>query len=145
MARRQVILTILLIIAIYLGLSLFSEQGAKLGVGAPAWMPKPIIPNRISHKQAPLMKTPVYAAAPGFESALPSCRITDLPDDPLVAEYGQNNIRLSRTYEGSGVRVRRVLQKAIRGEPIKIAVMGGSVSTVRTIFHGLCEADMHKR
>lgn len=130
--RRQVVLTILLVIAIYLGVSLFSEQGAKLGVGAPAWMPKPIIPNRIAHKQAPLMKTPAYAAAPGFESALPSCRVTDLPDDPLVKEYGQNNIRLSRTYEGSGVRVRRVLQKAIRGEPIKIAVMGGSVSTVST-------------
>lgn len=129
--RRQVILAILVVIALYLGISLFSEQGAKLGVGAPAWMPKPIIPSRMmmTHKQVPLARTPAYAAAPGFESALPSCRITDLPDDPLVTEYGQNNIRLSRTYEGSGVRVRRVLQKAMRGEPIKIAVMGGSVST----------------
>ncbi|CAD6578863.1 MAG: Delta(24)-sterol C-methyltransferase [Cyphobasidiales sp. Tagirdzhanova-0007] len=52
----------------------------------------------------------------------------DLADDPLVQEYGQNNIRLSRTYEGTGARIRRVLQKALRGEAIKIAVVGGSVS-----------------
>lgn len=132
--RRSVILAILLVIAVYLAVSLLSEQGATLGVGAPAWMPKPVIPSRMMHKQVPLVKTPAYAPAPGFENALPSCRITDLPNDQLVTEYGQNNIRLSRTYEGSGVRVRRVLQKAIRGEPIKIAVMGGSVSTVCPAF-----------
>lgn len=66
----------------------------------------------------------------GFQDALPSCRIVDLPNDPLVKEYGQNNLRLSRTYEGSGTRVRNVLRKALRGERIKIAVVGGSVSAV---------------
>jgi hypothetical protein len=66
----------------------------------------------------------------GFNNALQSCRITDLPNDPLVKEYGQNNIRLSRTYEGSGTRVRKVMEKALRGERIKIAVIGGSVSAV---------------
>lgn len=67
---------------------------------------------------------------PGWNDALQSCRITDLPNDLLVQEYGQNNIRLSRTYEGSGTRVRKVMQKALRGEKIKIAVVGGSVSAV---------------
>lgn len=66
----------------------------------------------------------------GFERAPPSCRVADLADDPLTLEYGQNNIRLSRTYEGSGTRVRKVLQKASDGEAIKIAIVGGSVSTV---------------
>ncbi|KAK9898571.1 hypothetical protein P389DRAFT_167095 [Cystobasidium minutum MCA 4210] len=144
--RRQIVLAILIVIAIGLGVSLFSEEGAKLGVGAPAWIPKPTIPSRMLHRQVPLVKTPAYAAAPGFESALPSCRVTDLPNDPLVTEYGQNNIRLSRTYEGSGVRVRRVLQKAIRGEPIKIAVMGGSVSTGHSLtWPHTAENHMHLR
>ena len=70
----------------------------------------------------------------GFEGALPSCRITDLVNDPLVKEYGQNNLRMSRIYEGSGVRVRKVLQKALRGERLKLAVVGGSVSAVRISF-----------
>ena len=65
-----------------------------------------------------------------FGQALASCRITDLVEDPLVKEYGQNNIRLSRTYEGSGARVRKMLQKAISGQPIHVAVVGGSVSSV---------------
>lgn len=68
--------------------------------------------------------------APGFEKGLPSCRITDLLEDPLTKEYGQNNIRLSRTYEGSGNRIRKLLKKALQGKPIKIAVVGGSVSAV---------------
>lgn len=69
-------------------------------------------------------------SVPGWNDALQSCRLVDLPNDPLVKEYGQNNIRLSRTYEGSGTRVRKVMEKALRGEKIKIAVVGGSVSAV---------------
>lgn len=55
-------------------------------------------------------------------------------DDPLVKEYGQNNIRLSRTYEGSSTRVRRMLAKAVSGQPIHIAVVGGSVSWVSGVL-----------
>ena len=72
---------------------------------------------------------PVKPSPPGFEDSLANCRVADLPNDPLVKEYGQNNIRLSRAYEGTGDRVRRVLQKARSGQKIKIAVVGGSVST----------------
>jgi len=70
-----------------------------------------------------------YKPAPGFEESLPNCRVSDLVNDPITKEYGQNNVRLSRSYEGTGQRVRKVLLKALRGEPIKIAVVGGSVSS----------------
>ena len=65
-------------------------------------------------------------APPGFEQALPSCKVTDLYQDPLVLKYGRHNIKLSRSYEGSGERIKRVLQKALRGEQIRIGVVGGS-------------------
>lgn len=41
------------------------------------------------------------------------------PDDPLC-EYGLDNIRLSRAYQGSGHRVRKMLEKALRGEKIRV-------------------------
>lgn len=88
-------------------------------------------------KQALLLPSaalnPQTSNVPGFQDAPSSCSITDLVNDPLVKEYGQNNIRLSRTYEGSGTRVRKVLEKAQRGEHIKIAAVGGSVSAVSSI------------
>lgn len=60
--------------------------------------------------------------------ATQSCEVcVATPDDPLC-EYGLDNIRLSRAYEGSGTRVRRVLQRAIRGEEIRIGVLGASVT-----------------
>lgn len=132
--RRQIVLAVLVVIVLYLAISIFAEQGTRLGPG-PVWTPKLAIPNRFVHfqnDQKPLVKPSFSSsdAVPGFEGAPPSCRITDMLDDPLVQEYGQNNIRLSRTYEGSGYRVRKMLRKALRGEPIKVAVVGGSVSTV---------------
>ncbi|KAK4702557.1 hypothetical protein P7C70_g3666, partial [Phenoliferia sp. Uapishka_3] len=54
------------------------------------------------------------------------------PNDPLC-EYGIDNIRLSRNYEGSGYRIRKMLERAIRGEEITIAVIGASV----TAGHGI--------
>lgn len=77
--------------------------------------------------------------------APPSCAVSDLPDDPLVKEYGMQNLRLSRVYEGSGTRVRRVLQKAMRGEKIKIAVVGGSVSAVSLARPMLLFGDWQER
>lgn len=62
-----------------------------------------------------------------------TCEVCVLtPDDPMC-EYGVDNINLSRNYEGSGFRVRRFLEKALRGEEIEIAVIGASV----TAGHGL--------
>lgn len=125
-------------VIVYIVVSIVREPGVKLGV-PPTWTARNILPHRNSPStphQIVLDKQPAASpgAAPGFERALPSCRIADLPDDPLVKEYGQNNIRLSRTYEGTGARVRKILQKAMRGEKIKIAAVGGSVSTVGQLF-----------
>ena len=133
--RRPLLLTVLLAVIVYIAISLLREPGVKLEL-PPAWSPRNIIPHRNSpnaphqvalNKQSQPAASP--GAAPGFERALPSCRVADLVDDPLVKEYGQNNLRLSRTYEGTGARVRKLLQKALRGEKIKIAAVGGSVST----------------
>ncbi|CAD6578859.1 MAG: CAP64 protein product - [Cyphobasidiales sp. Tagirdzhanova-0007] len=123
-ARRTIALSAPLLVGLYFCVSLLSEPSTRL-------VSSELIKLRApwDTTQAPLLVPLKHASAPGFENALPSCRIYDLPDDPLVKEYGQNNIRLSRTYEGSGTRVRRLLQKALRGEAIKVAVVGGSVST----------------
>lgn len=67
--------------------------------------------------------------------ATQSCEVcVATPDDPLC-EYGLDNIRLSRAYEGSGTRVRRVLQRAIRGEEIRIGVLGASVTVSASCTH----------
>lgn len=49
------------------------------------------------------------------------------PSHPLCV-YGLDNIRLSRAYEGSGHRVRKVIEKALRGEVVEISLIGASVS-----------------
>lgn len=135
--RRPLLLSILIIASLYLAGSQLRKPGVDLSI-LPSWTSQSISPLRYaSHlRDQVVLNAPVSspAAAPGFERALPSCRVADLIDDPLVKEYGQNNIRLSRTYEGTGARVRQLLQKAMRGEKIKIAAVGGSVSTVSIPF-----------
>ncbi|GAA5957119.1 hypothetical protein JCM21900_003103 [Sporobolomyces salmonicolor] len=60
--------------------------------------------------------------------ATSSCEVCILdPSDPLC-EYGIDSVRLSRAYEGSGARLRRVLEKALRGEEVGIGVIGASVT-----------------
>ncbi|KAM0749799.1 hypothetical protein T439DRAFT_326695 [Meredithblackwellia eburnea MCA 4105] len=49
------------------------------------------------------------------------------PTNPLC-EYGLDNVRLSRSYQGSGFRVRKVIEKALRGETVRIGIIGASVS-----------------
>lgn len=39
-----------------------------------------------------------------------------------------NSVRMSRQFEGSGVRVRRAMEKALRGEEIGIGILGASVT-----------------
>ena len=57
--------------------------------------------------------------------------------DPFDIEYGRTNVRMSRAYEGrlfqsieltpgSHQRLRQLLQKTLRGEPITISTLGGS-------------------
>ncbi|KAK4054884.1 hypothetical protein OIV83_000808 [Microbotryomycetes sp. JL201] len=55
----------------------------------------------------------------------PSCAV----DENIVKQYGNINIRLSRTHEGSRHRLAKVIQRAQRGDKLNVAVLGGSVST----------------
>ncbi|GAA6049523.1 hypothetical protein JCM3770_000829 [Rhodotorula araucariae] len=59
------------------------------------------------------------------ETAAPKCTV----DPSLLQVYGRYGLRLSRMHEGSGYRVQRVLERLERGEHIKAAVIGGSVSS----------------
>lgn len=57
-----------------------------------------------------------------IHAATASCEVCIVtPEDPLC-EYGLDNIHLSRTYEGSGTRVRQMLAKAEAGGNIRIGV-----------------------
>ncbi|GAA5921946.1 hypothetical protein JCM1841_005009 [Sporobolomyces salmonicolor] len=65
--------------------------------------------------------------------ATSSCEVCILdPSDPLC-EYGIDSVRLSRAYEGSGARLRRVLEKALRGEEVGIGVIGASVTAGHSV------------
>ncbi|KAG0656083.1 CRISPR-associated endonuclease/helicase Cas3 [Rhodotorula mucilaginosa] len=50
-----------------------------------------------------------------------------------MCEYGLDNIRLSRAYEGSGARLRKILARGSQGHAINVGVLGASV----TAGHGL--------
>ncbi|KAE8537735.1 hypothetical protein D1P53_005791 [Cryptococcus gattii VGV] len=49
-------------------------------------------------------------------------------EDAFEREYGRTNLRLARGYEGSHERMRLLLQKIMRGEPLTISAIGGSVT-----------------
>ncbi|KZO90804.1 hypothetical protein CALVIDRAFT_489907 [Calocera viscosa TUFC12733] len=51
-------------------------------------------------------------------------------------KYTEENLLLSRAYTSSGARFRNVVHKALRGEPIKMGVLGGSVSRGRNVENG---------
>ncbi|WVQ82440.1 hypothetical protein IAT38_004568 [Cryptococcus sp. DSM 104549] len=65
--------------------------------------------------------------------------------DPFEREYGRANLRLTRAYEGSHHRIRQLLHKALRGEPLVISAVGGSVTKGHQVqkdeiwFHKLWE------
>ncbi|GMK58995.1 hypothetical protein CspeluHIS016_0700100 [Cutaneotrichosporon spelunceum] len=59
-----------------------------------------------------------------------------LVNQTLCEKYGTHNVDLSRSFDGSGARVQRILKKAMAGEPIITGGMGGSISK----GHG-CECD----
>lgn len=43
-------------------------------------------------------------------------------------KYGREALELSRSYTGTGARLRRVMEKAERGEKVTVGILGGSVS-----------------
>lgn len=54
------------------------------------------------------------------QQATQTCEVCVAKPDDSLCEYGLDNIRLSRAYQGSGHRVRKMLGKALRGERIRI-------------------------
>lgn len=54
------------------------------------------------------------------QQATQTCEVCVANSDDPLCEYGLDNIRLSRAYQGSGHRVRKMLEKALRGEKIRI-------------------------
>ncbi|GAA5852468.1 hypothetical protein JCM9279_003459 [Rhodotorula babjevae] len=72
----------------------------------------------------------------GSALATTSCEVCHLdPSNPLC-EYGLDNIRMSRAYEGSGARLRRVLERALAGEEIGVGVIGASVTQGHGVLQG---------
>lgn len=130
-AGRRMFLALGLLILAYLSIVTYGNWVSALPFTA-IW--KSDVSLTVPPACAPVPAASTASTAPGFQSAPHSCAISDMLDDPLVKEYGQNNIRLSRTYEGSGTRVRRMLAKAVSGQPIHIAVVGGSVSWVSGVL-----------
>ncbi|KZT55632.1 hypothetical protein CALCODRAFT_509987 [Calocera cornea HHB12733] len=55
-------------------------------------------------------------------------------DDVWAHKYTEENLLLSRAFGASGTRFRRLVQKAMRGEPVKMGVIGGSVSRGRNVL-----------
>ena len=83
------------------------------------------------------------AASSDQVTATASCEVCVLnPQDPLCQPYGMNTVRMSRQFEGSGVRVRKALEKALRGEEIGIGILGASVTAgqsyhlIEKLIHG---------
>ena len=46
--------------------------------------------------------------------------------DTLAAKYGASVLSQTRLHMGSGARIQRVVQRALRGESVTISVIGGS-------------------
>lgn len=92
-----------------------------------AYAPTSLLPDHLSSS---------FSSSRTILSTATSCRLCDNdPSNPLC-EYGDSAIRLSRAYEGSGVRVRKVLEKALRGEEIRFGVIGASVTAGHGLDHG---------
>ncbi|KZV88441.1 hypothetical protein EXIGLDRAFT_839230 [Exidia glandulosa HHB12029] len=73
---------------------------------------------------------PVQRACTLCESSPEFCR-----------SFGERNLDMITAYEGSGDRIRRVLNKARRGEPINYGIIGGSLSR----GHGCHCTTFHKQ
>ena len=78
---------------------------------------------RTTHLSAsPLLTFPGESWTEERTAAPVTCDYCLLNPEDVKCIYGRDNIKLSRAFDGSGVRVRRMLEKAIRGEPIGIGV-----------------------
>ncbi|KAK4700256.1 hypothetical protein P7C70_g5992, partial [Phenoliferia sp. Uapishka_3] len=79
------------------------------------------------------LKSKHVATPPSTSGSCETCVLN--PQDPLC-KYGIRNIRLSRMYEGSGYRVQKVIEKALRGEKISVSIIGASVTAGQGLVEG---------
>lgn len=59
---------------------------------------------------------------PGLSRATQSCEVCVVDPDNELCKYGLDNVRQSKAFGGSGYRVRKFLEKAMRGEEVRIGV-----------------------
>jgi len=59
------------------------------------------------------------------------------PGDELGAKYGAVTLSNSRAHLGSGVRIQRVLNRALAGQPVTMSILGGSSEWLSPHFHVL--------
>lgn len=84
----------------------------------------------------PTWATTQNATAPlelssGAKHRLAHLRKTCSRPDPFEAQYGRANLRMTRGYEGSLARLERFVHKVVRGEEVKVGVIGGSGRSLR--------------
>ncbi|SGY55648.1 BQ5605_C006g04055 [Microbotryum silenes-dioicae] len=78
----------------------------------------------------------------GVNRATLSCELCIVDPHNSLCVYGIDNIRQSKHFSSSGHRVRRFMEKALRGENVTIGVIGASV----TAGHGLSKGpSWHER
>ena len=66
--------------------------------------------------------TPGGGGGPGLSRATQSCEVCVLDPSSELCVYGLDNVRQSKAFEGSGYRMRKFLEKAMRGEEVRIGV-----------------------
>ncbi|GAA5852242.1 hypothetical protein JCM8547_006710 [Rhodosporidiobolus lusitaniae] len=109
-----------------------SSLSSSSSSSSPSCLSSSSSPSSSASQQSPSLASSTFSPLDPV-SPTQSCELCHLdPSNPLC-EYGEDNIRLSRAYEGSGYRLRRALQKALRGEEVGVGVIGASI----TQGHGL--------
>lgn len=92
----------------------------------PTWVPSAL--------QKPASPFDKYNLSPASRTNVKALQRWCSEPDEFAAQYGRTNLRLSRGYEGSLARTHRLLGKALRGEPISVAAVGGSGRLWRSLL-----------
>ncbi|KAM0789620.1 hypothetical protein ACM66B_000425 [Microbotryomycetes sp. NB124-2] len=106
----------------------FEDESVEGGSGART-RPRPLSSQGMVAHAGGRHSSIASAKAAAVDPSTQTCEICVRdPNDKMCKEYGLDNVRLSRAYQGSGTRVRKFIEKALNGEKVKIGVIGGSVS-----------------
>jgi len=114
--RITIFLLIVFVLIIFTRLTLFPQESSSQGPRH-AFLPSnhKLVPrdylNESAHDPAPFPFCPIFG-----------------PGDELAKRYTAASLHKSVLHSGSGARVQRVVNKAMRGLPVTISVLGGSIS-----------------